>query len=117
MALTAPATWIPSATERTAAILGGLIGDSHVTANLAPDAMLAALAIENGLTIISADHRLRPLQRTPLGEPPRPLIREGLPVAPSVCWPSVPCAECTVVAAAWPVAWTHDGSNLLGNDL
>ncbi|MCY4422898.1 MAG: PIN domain-containing protein [Acidimicrobiaceae bacterium] len=53
--LDAPPTWIPPATEHTAAILGDLIVTHHVTANLVPDAMLAALAIENGLTIMSAD--------------------------------------------------------------
>ena len=53
--LDAGPTWIPPATERTAAILGELIVTHGVTANLVPDAMLAALAIENGLTIMSAD--------------------------------------------------------------
>ena len=53
--LDAPPAWIPPATERTAAILGELIVTHNVTANLVPDAMLAALAIENGLTIMSAD--------------------------------------------------------------
>ena len=53
--LDAEPTWIPPATERTAAILGELIVTHNVTANLVPDAMLAALAIENGLTIMSAD--------------------------------------------------------------
>ena len=41
--------------ERTAIILGDLVVGHQVTANLMPDAMMAALAIENGLTIISAD--------------------------------------------------------------
>ena len=53
--LDAGPTWIPPATERTAAILGDLVVRHQVTANLVPDAMLAALAIGNGLTIISAD--------------------------------------------------------------
>ena len=53
--LDAPPTWIPPATERTASILGELVVRHQVTANLVPDAMLAALAIENGLTIMSAD--------------------------------------------------------------
>lgn len=53
--LDADPAWIPPATERTAAILGELIVTHDVTANLVPDAMLAALAIENGLTIMSAD--------------------------------------------------------------
>ena len=53
--LDAGPTWIPPATERTAAILGDLVVRHQITANLVPDAMLAALAIENGLTIMSAD--------------------------------------------------------------
>ena len=53
--LDAGPTWIPPATERTAAILGELVVGHQVTANLVPDAMLAALAMENGLTIMSAD--------------------------------------------------------------
>ena len=53
--LDAGPTWIPPATERTAIILGDLVVRHQVTANLVPDAMLAALAVENGLTIISAD--------------------------------------------------------------
>jgi len=36
-------------------IFGDLIVRHGVTANLVPDAMLAALAIEHGLTIMSAD--------------------------------------------------------------
>lgn len=53
--LDAPSTWIPPATERTAAILGELVLRHRVTANTVPDAMLAALAVENGLTVVSAD--------------------------------------------------------------
>ena len=47
--------WVPPATERTAAILGQLIDRHSVTANLVPDAQLAALAIEHGLVLYSAD--------------------------------------------------------------
>jgi predicted nucleic acid-binding protein len=39
----------------TAAILGELFATSHVTGNLVPDAQLAALAIEHGLVVHSAD--------------------------------------------------------------
>ncbi len=53
--LDAGPVWIPPATERTASILGDLTARYQVTANLVPDAMLAALAIEYGLTIMSAD--------------------------------------------------------------
>ncbi len=41
--------------RRAAAILGELVTGHHVTANLVPDAMLAALATEHGLTVMSAD--------------------------------------------------------------
>lgn len=47
--------WIPPVTERTAAVLGELLRETGVTGNLVPDAQLAAVAIEHGLTVISAD--------------------------------------------------------------
>ncbi|MCY3634663.1 MAG: PIN domain-containing protein [bacterium] len=53
--LGADPTWIPPATERTAAICGNLVVGHRVTSDLVPDAMLAALALEHGLTIYSAD--------------------------------------------------------------
>lgn len=53
--LTAETVWIPPATGTTAGILGRLISGHDITADLVPDAMLAALAIEHGLTIVSAD--------------------------------------------------------------
>lgn len=53
--LDAPPTWVPPATERTAAILAELHGQMAVTGNLVPDAQLAALAIEHGLTVMTAD--------------------------------------------------------------
>ena len=53
--LSADPAWIPPSTERTAAVLGGLIQAHGVTANLITDAQLAALAIEHGLAVYSAD--------------------------------------------------------------
>ena len=53
--LDAEPTWIPPAGERTAAILGDIVAAHHVTASLVPDAMLAALAVEHGLVVMSAD--------------------------------------------------------------
>ncbi len=48
--------WIPQPTERHASILGHLIAiDGVVDANMIPDAHLAALAIEHGLTLCSTD--------------------------------------------------------------
>ena len=53
--LSADPVWIPPATERTARTYGQLSESFSITANLVPDAQLAALAIEHGLTIYSAD--------------------------------------------------------------
>ena len=47
--------WIPQPTERHAEILGRLLAEPGVYGNLAPDAHLAALAIEHGLTLCSTD--------------------------------------------------------------
>lgn len=47
--------WVPPATERTARVLAELMASSGPTGNLVPDAQLAALAIEHGLTVCSAD--------------------------------------------------------------
>lgn len=53
--LAAEPAWITVASESTAAIPGELVTGLPAAAGLAPDAMLAALAIERGLTVISAD--------------------------------------------------------------
>jgi uncharacterized protein len=47
--------WIPQPTERHAAVLHELLSQPGVHANLVPDAHLAALAIEHGLTLCSTD--------------------------------------------------------------
>ena len=47
--------WIPQPTEGHAAIFGALIRDYQLRGNLIADAQLAALAIEHGLTVCSAD--------------------------------------------------------------
>ena len=49
-----PRVWIPEPTEDHAEILGGILGQVRAKGNLIPDAHLAALAIEHGLTICSA---------------------------------------------------------------
>lgn len=49
------AVWIPEPTPRHREVLGALLVSSGATANLVPDAHLAALAIEHGLQICSAD--------------------------------------------------------------
>ncbi len=53
--LRAEPAWIPQPGNRHAEILGDLIERYEVRGNLIPDAQLAALAIEHGLTVISAD--------------------------------------------------------------
>ena len=53
--LDADPSWIPPATERTAAVYGELAVAHGITGNLVPDAMLAALALEHGLTVMTAD--------------------------------------------------------------
>lgn len=53
--LDADPSWIPTPTLRTFTIFGSLMTEHHATANLVPDAMLAALAIEHGLAICTAD--------------------------------------------------------------
>ena len=53
--LAADPVWIPPATERTAAVFGRLVVDLDITGNLVTDAQLAALAIEHGLVVCSAD--------------------------------------------------------------
>lgn len=53
--LAAPVAWIPEPGPEHPRILGDLIATHDVRGNLVPDAMLAALAIEHGLTLCSAD--------------------------------------------------------------
>ncbi|HEX9682067.1 MAG TPA: type II toxin-antitoxin system VapC family toxin [Acidimicrobiales bacterium] len=53
--LDVPTAWIPVPTDGHAEILGHLVVDLDLRANQIPDAHLAALAIEHGLTIASAD--------------------------------------------------------------
>jgi len=47
--------WVPVPTERHADVLGGLVRKYHLAGNLVPDAHLAAMAIEHGLEVCSAD--------------------------------------------------------------
>lgn len=48
-------TWVPPATEATAHLYSMLARRHGVTGNLVPDAQLAALALELGVAVISAD--------------------------------------------------------------
>ena len=47
--------WVPQPTPRHRETLAPLLGHAEGRANLVPDAHLAALAIEHGLTLCSAD--------------------------------------------------------------
>ncbi|MGB8932098.1 MAG: type II toxin-antitoxin system VapC family toxin [Anaeromyxobacteraceae bacterium] len=53
--LSCPPVWIPCPTERHAELLGGLLRAPGLRANHVPDAHLAALAVEHGLTVCSTD--------------------------------------------------------------
>jgi len=53
--LAAPTVWIPAPTERHAEVVGGLVRRYRLTGRLIPDAHLAALAIQHGLEVCSAD--------------------------------------------------------------
>lgn len=53
--LDVPVAWVPPTTERTAQVYGELARRHHITGNLVPDAQLAALALEHGVAVASAD--------------------------------------------------------------
>jgi toxin-antitoxin system PIN domain toxin len=53
--LTRDTVWIPNPAERHTDILGSLIAAYQPRGNLVTDAQIAALAIEHGLTVCSAD--------------------------------------------------------------
>jgi len=53
--LAAPAAWIPQPGPDHARLLGELVVRYDLRGNLIPDAQLAALALEHGLTVCSTD--------------------------------------------------------------
>lgn len=53
--LAAPAAWVPSPGRGHAALVAGLLTDLDLRGNLVPDAVLAALCMEHGVPIVSAD--------------------------------------------------------------
>jgi hypothetical protein len=53
--LEAPSAWIPRPTERHPEVLERLLIGSQAVGDLVSDAHLAALAVEHGLTLCSAD--------------------------------------------------------------
>ncbi|MGL4744341.1 MAG: TA system VapC family ribonuclease toxin, partial [Dermatophilaceae bacterium] len=53
--LAAPAAWLPVPTRGHTGILGDLVRRHHLVGNALPDGHLAALAIEHGVPVCSAD--------------------------------------------------------------
>ena len=53
--LDAPAAWVPLPGRGYGDILGRLVADLELRGNLISDAALAALALEHGLAVVSAD--------------------------------------------------------------
>jgi toxin-antitoxin system PIN domain toxin len=53
--LAVPVVWIPPATGSTAQVYARICAQADVTGNLVPDAQLAALAMEHGVELASAD--------------------------------------------------------------
>jgi len=53
--LAAPATWVPAPTALHGEVLGRLVRRHQLRSNAVPDAHLAALAIEHGIAVCSAD--------------------------------------------------------------
>lgn len=53
--LSRPAAWIPVPGSRHQRVLGEIVRECRPAGNLVPDAHLAALAVEHGLTVVSTD--------------------------------------------------------------
>ncbi len=53
--LDCPAVWLPQPSETHRKVLASLFASQNISANLIPDAHLAALAIEHGLILCSTD--------------------------------------------------------------
>lgn len=53
--LALPTVWIPGPTEQHAQVLGRLLVDANVGGNIVMDAHLAALSLEHGLELCTAD--------------------------------------------------------------
>jgi hypothetical protein len=73
--LTSEVVWLPVPTERHAEIFGRLCQSPVMSSRLVPDAHLAALAIEHGLTLCSTDGDFAKFSdltwQNPLGSPTR----------------------------------------------
>ncbi|HXV62360.1 MAG TPA: type II toxin-antitoxin system VapC family toxin [Vicinamibacteria bacterium] len=69
--LEAPSVRLVSAGERHWEVLGELLVDAQVTGPLVTDAVLAALAIENGASICTTDRDFTRFQGLPIIDPTR----------------------------------------------
>lgn len=79
--LAAGATWTPTPGPRHAELLGALVERHDVRGSLLPDAQLAALALEHGLTVCSADTDVARFTEVRWENPWRP----GRPLARQPC--------------------------------
>lgn len=70
--LGADVVWIPAPTEHHADVLRSLVLSYQLRGNLVSDAQLAALAVEHGLTIYSADPDFARFQEIEWENPLRP---------------------------------------------
>ena len=61
--------WIPPTSSNTARAYGDLSRQVSITGNLVPDAQLAAMALEHGLVIYSADSDFARFPGCALGQP------------------------------------------------
>lgn len=61
--------WIPQPLERHGEILKDLLLKTNASGNLVPDAHLAAIAIEHGLTVYSADRDFARFEQLKWGNP------------------------------------------------
>ena len=71
-----PPVWIPAATDRHAEIIGELLAQPGIVGDLIPDAHLAALAIEHGLTLCSSDGDFARFPRLRWLNPLAPLVED-----------------------------------------
>jgi uncharacterized protein len=70
--LDAPATWTPDAGRGHREILATLLVHHDLRAGLVPDAVLAAICVEHGLTIVSADSDFARFPQVPWINPVAP---------------------------------------------
>ncbi len=113
--LSRPAAWIPVPGSRHQQALGGIIRECRPAGNLVPDAHLAALAVEHGLTVVSTDTDfarfpsvawLNPVSATALGRLRRSAMLARVPATDnldpaSVAAEDLPDLRAVAEAAEW----------------